>query len=109
PQCILELKEDSRKGVKDLGVKLQDKYEKYLQEIDRIESIKRLEEDLFLQGYRYISGVDEVGRGPLAGPVVSCAVILPIDSKIFHIKDSKKLTSKKREELCEIIQSEAIS
>ena len=58
---------------------------------------------------QYICGIDEVGRGPLAGPVMAGAVILPRDARILHINDSKKLTPKRREELYEVIREEAIS
>ncbi len=61
------------------------------------------------KGYKYIAGVDEVGRGPLAGPVVCCAVIMPLDQLIEGVDDSKKLTEKKRETLAEIIKEKAIS
>lgn len=57
----------------------------------------------------YICGIDEVGRGPLAGPVVACAVILPKDSRILYVNDSKKLSEKRREELYDIITAEAVS
>lgn len=57
----------------------------------------------------YICGIDEAGRGPLAGPVVAGAVVLPKDARILYINDSKKLSEKKREELFEVIKKEAIS
>jgi len=57
----------------------------------------------------YLCGIDEVGRGPLAGPVVACAVILPKDHGILYLNDSKKLTAKKREELYEVILEKAVS
>ena len=63
---------------------------------------------LFKEGYQYIAGVDEVGRGPLAGPVVACAVILPKDYKNEDLNDSKKLSEKKRNELYDIIMRDAI-
>lgn len=56
-----------------------------------------------------IAGIDEVGRGPLAGPVLTCSVILPSDHMILYLNDSKKLSEKKRNELYDIILSEAIS
>ena len=59
--------------------------------------------------YEFICGIDEVGRGPLAGPVVAGAVVLPKESRILYINDSKKLSAKKREELFEVIQKEAVS
>ncbi len=61
------------------------------------------------QGFTYICGVDEVGRGPLAGPVVCAAVIMPLDDVIDGVDDSKKLTAKKRETLSEIIRQKAIA
>ena len=57
----------------------------------------------------YICGIDEVGRGPLAGPVVACAVILPKDCDILYLNDSKQLSAKKREELYDIINEKAVS
>lgn len=61
------------------------------------------------KGLKFIAGVDEVGRGPLAGPVVCCAVIMPLDDLIEGVTDSKKLTEKKREKLSEIIKEKALS
>ena len=60
-------------------------------------------------GANYVAGVDEVGRGPLAGPVVCCAVIMPKDDFIDGIDDSKKLSEKKREALFDVIKSKAIA
>ena len=60
-------------------------------------------------GCKFVAGVDEVGRGPLAGPVVCCAVIMPMDDVIEGIDDSKKLSEKKREKLAELIKQKAIS
>ena len=57
----------------------------------------------------YIAGVDEVGRGPLAGPVVAAAVILPADHEIMRLNDSKKLSAKRREEMDRVIRQEAVS
>ena len=57
----------------------------------------------------WICGIDEVGRGPLAGPVVAGAVILPHDSKILYLNDSKQLTAKKRGELYDVIMREAVA
>ena len=61
------------------------------------------------QGYQFICGVDEAGRGPLAGPVCAAAVILPMDIDIPGLNDSKKLTDKKRRELFPIICQQAIA
>ncbi len=78
------------------------------QEILRQERMKETENRLFGEGYRYIAGVDEAGRGPLAGPVYAAAVILPPDIRLDGINDSKKLSPKKREELFDEITEKAI-
>lgn len=67
------------------------------------------ERDCIAQGYKVICGVDEAGRGPLAGPVCAAAVILPMDEHIPGLNDSKKLSDKKRRELCPIIKAKAIA
>ena len=67
------------------------------------------ERKLYEDGYRYICGVDEVGRGPLAGPVVCAAVIMPLDELIDGVDDSKKLTAKRREKLDILIRERAIA
>lgn len=61
--------------------------------------MRELERELWNQGYRFVIGVDEAGRGPLAGPVVAAAVFLPQDVELPEVRDSKKLTAKKRTEL----------
>lgn len=76
-------------------------------EKERIEGLKVYEKQY--ESFGYVCGVDEVGRGPLAGPVVAGAVILPSDCEILYINDSKKLSEKKREELYPIIMEQAIS
>ena len=68
-----------------------------------------LENEIYDEGWRLLCGVDEAGRGPLAGPVCAAAVILPRDLEIAGLNDSKKLTEKKREELFAIIRAEAIA
>ena len=68
-----------------------------------------IENSLHKQGYKRIVGIDEAGRGPLAGPVVSVAVILPPDTDIFLTKDSKKLTEKQRKKLVPVIKEKALS
>ncbi|MGN0327340.1 MAG: ribonuclease HII [Lachnospira sp.] len=76
-------------------------------EKERIEAMREFEEKY--NSFSYICGIDEAGRGPLAGPVVAGAVILPKDSRILYVNDSKKLSEKKREELFEVIKGEAVS
>ena len=76
-------------------------------EIKRTEEMSVYEKRFADKGL--IAGIDEVGRGPLAGPVVACAVILPADRPILYLNDSKKLTAKKREELFDVIMREAVA
>lgn len=79
------------------------KEERIQKQIERLAEMKKPEAELHKQGYRYIAGVDEVGRGPLAGPVVTAAVVLPEDFDVLGVDDSKKLSEKRREELYEKI------
>lgn len=81
--------------------------EKLKAEMARIDALKEYERKYEREGY--VCGIDEVGRGPLAGPVVACACILPKDCNILYINDSKKLSKKKREELYDIIMKEAVA
>ena len=71
--------------------------------------MKEFENELYESGIKYIAGIDEVGRGPLVGPVVTAAVILPKDFYDERINDSKKLTEKKREQLYDVIMENAVS
>ena len=98
---------DDRTGVVKELEKARLRYEKYLQEVERTYRLSEYERKY--SGYAYVCGLDEVGRGPLAGPVVAGAVILPKDCDILYINDSKKLTEKKREELYDIIMEKAIA
>lgn len=78
-------------------------------EEERLQKLKAYEMELYKSGLQYICGIDEAGRGPLAGPVVVGCVILPKDSFIEGINDSKKIAEKKREKLYEEITKQAIS
>lgn len=78
-------------------------------ELLRLQEIRKIEEDIYSQGTNYICGIDEAGRGPLAGPVVVASVIMPKDSMIEGVNDSKKISEKKREKLYEEIIENAIS
>jgi len=77
-------------------------------EFARLDALRAYENDLYAAGLRLVAGVDEVGRGPLAGPVMACAVILPVDARICGVNDSKKLSAKKREALAEEIKQTAV-
>ena len=85
-------------------LKRQAKLEK---ERARIETMKVYEKEY--ESHGWICGIDEVGRGPLCGPVVASAVILPKDCQILYLNDSKKLSEKKREELYDVIMEQAIA
>lgn len=78
-------------------------------ELERLAKLKEIEKDLYKKGFNNICGIDEAGRGPLAGPVVVAGVIMPKDSMIEGINDSKKVSEKKREKLYDLIIEEAIS
>ncbi len=78
-------------------------------ELERLTNLKQIEEEMHNQGINCICGIDEAGRGPLAGPVVVAAAIMPRDSMIEGVNDSKKLSEKKREALYELITKEAIA
>ena len=107
PAQIALYQEDERKGVQNFLLSQQKKVDKYYQEIERIENLCQYEKEY--SQYDFICGIDEVGRGPLAGPVVAGAVVLPKGSRILYINDSKKLSAKKREKLFDIIKEEAVS
>lgn len=78
-------------------------------EIERLTKLKEIEKDLYSKGFKNICGIDEAGRGPLAGPVVVAGVIMPENSMIEFVNDSKKVTEKRREKLYDVIKEEAIS
>lgn len=87
--------------------RLRKKEEKLRKELERLEVMSAYEKE-YAQ-YTYICGIDEVGRGPLAGPVVACAVVLPKDVTILYLNDSKKLSEKKRELLYDEIMEKAVA
>ena len=78
-------------------------------ELERLTNLKKEEKEFYKKGIKLIAGIDEAGRGPLAGPVVVACCIMPENSMIEGINDSKKISEKKRENLYEIIANEAIS
>ena len=108
PEFIEEYINDGRPGVSKIIGMAQKRMEKLRIEKERIEALKEYEKAYWPE-YDYIGGIDEVGRGPLAGPVVTACVILPKDCSILYINDSKKLSASKREELYEVIMKEAVS
>lgn len=98
---------DSRKGVQDLIAKTVKERERLQIELERLEGMKQFEKKYV--DYTAICGIDEAGRGPLAGPVVAGAVILPKDCSILYLNDSKQVSASRREELFDEIQEKAIA
>lgn len=107
PFFIESYKGDARAGVQRLVKQAGRRVEKDAAERARIYALGDYERRYAYAAY--VCGVDEVGRGPLAGPVVAGAVILPKDCGILYINDSKKLSAAKREELCDVIMEQAVA
>ncbi len=106
PELLLAYESDKRAGVQNLIKSATKRIEALEKEKQRTESLKAYEREY--EAFGYVCGIDEVGRGPLAGPVVAGAVILPKDCSILYLNDSKQLSEKKREELYDIIMAEAV-
>ena len=106
PEFIKAYEQDERAGVKKLVETAGKRLAALEKEKQRIEKLREFEERY--REYEFICGIDEAGRGPLAGPVVAGAVILPRDCRILYINDSKQLSEKKREELYDIIMEKAV-
>ena len=104
-----ELGKDPRAGVQKEIQKRKREIQAELEEINRLETMLRYEKELYAEGINLIAGVDEVGRGPLAGPVVAAAVILPKDCKIKGLNDSKKIPKKKHMEIFQAIKNQALA
>ena len=106
-ELIAEYAASDKAGI----IKLVEKYRKQLDmlqaERERVENMLAFEKEYSM--YSNICGIDEAGRGPLAGPVVAAAVILPKDARLLYVNDSKQLSEKKREELYDVIMREAVS
>ncbi len=107
PALFQKYEKDSRSGVITICKQYRARLEAHEKELQRLDYMSQYEKQF--KDYTYICGIDEVGRGPLAGPVIACAVILPKDCSILYINDSKQLTEKKREELCDQIISQAVA
>ncbi|HHU64365.1 MAG TPA: ribonuclease HII [Clostridiales bacterium] len=106
---IAKLMADDRKNVRALGLRLQKRLNRDKLELERLRSLWRYEQQAIDHGYGYIVGVDEAGRGPLAGPVVAAAVVLKDYADIKGIDDSKKISPLKRERLYDDIINKAVS
>lgn len=99
---------DIRIGVQKAIVQRKKAIQAEIDEDVRLETMLRYEKELYQKGYQAIAGIDEVGRGPLAGPVVTACVILPKDCKIRHLNDSKKIPKKHHEEIYEEVLARAL-
>lgn len=106
-QILANLSQDPRAGVQKLVQKYRKNMELLKQERDRTEEMLRFEKEYRTMGL--ICGIDEAGRGPLAGPVVAGAVILPETERILWLNDSKKLSPARREELYQVIMDKAVA
>lgn len=104
---IDSFRNDERAGVQKIIAQYEKKQSNYEKELKRLEMMRQYEEEY--KDSPYICGIDEVGRGPLCGPVVAAAVILPKDVQILYINDSKQLSEKKREALYDEIMEKAIA
>ena len=104
-----EFEKDSRSGVQKEIEKRKKAIQAEIDENLRLEAMLRYEKELYVQGINLIAGVDEVGRGPLAGPVVAAAVILPQNCKIKGLNDSKKIPKKKHEEIFQAVKENALA
>ena len=107
PELMGIYHEDGRVGVGKILERAQKKLDTYNKELDRVQSMLSYERQY--GEYGVICGIDEAGRGPLAGPVVAAAVILDVNCPILYVNDSKKLSEKKREELYDEIMEKAVS
>ena len=104
-----ELILDGRAGVQAAISKRKRELQKQVDEDLRLEKMLAYEKELYTQGIQLIAGVDEVGRGPLAGPVVAAAVILPKGCKIPGLNDSKKIPKSKHKEIYEAVLQNAVA
>ena len=109
PEQIAMLQADERSGVKKLLAAYYKRLEKAALEQARFESMLTYEKEYYAQGMQYVAGVDEAGRGPLAGPLVIAAVILPQAVFIAGLNDSKQLSAAKREQLYDEIIAKAVA
>jgi ribonuclease HII len=106
---IKQLSADSRAGARRLAEQYLAKRERDMRERKRLKAMLQYEQEARKNGFTYIAGVDEAGRGPLAGPVMAAAVILPENYELVGLNDSKKLSPQKREDLYQSIVRDAVA
>jgi ribonuclease HII len=108
PRALSALKNDPRAGARALWATHEAQKRNGLKEAARLDALLAHEQRLWSQGLEWIGGLDEVGVGPLVGPVVAAVVVLPQGARIDGVDDSKKLSKKKREQLSDVIQAQAL-
>ncbi|ADG82885.1 Ribonuclease H [Thermincola potens JR] len=109
PGFLELMAQDSRAGVRNLYLTCKKRLEAMEKEKERLNALLKYERELWAAGYTLVAGIDEAGRGPLAGPVVAAAVILKQGDLIEGLNDSKKLSPEKRSELEEVIKERAVA
>lgn len=108
-EIIAYLEQDERLSVKKMLKQWHKKQVLYKKEVSRLHKLYKYEKEYYRQGYNLIAGVDEAGRGPLAGPLVVASVILPPEAQILQLNDSKQLSAKVREKVYQEIKTTAIN
>lgn len=108
-QVVEVLGSDPRGGAQKLVRQCRARLEALERERERLQRMYTYERQLWAKGYKLVAGINEVGRGPLAGPVVAAAVILPGEVELFGLEDVKRLSSKRRKELYDLIQEKAVA
>lgn len=108
-RTVRALRKDHRAGIRALAESYLKKRAREQAEVDRMEQLWQYERMLSDKGYKMIAGIDEAGRGPLAGPVVASAVILPLHAEISGLNDSKQLSAEQREHLFHEIRQQAVT
>ncbi|MBS7576512.1 MULTISPECIES: ribonuclease HII [unclassified Enterococcus] len=106
---LIKLQNDARKGVQKIVQQRLKQIKAIEVEQQRLEWLLRYEQELYQHGFTKIAGIDEVGRGPLAGPVVAAAVILPQNAKIIGLNDSKKIPKAQHQKIYQAVKSQAIA
>lgn len=109
PEIVEKLEKDPRVSVAKLLAKWRAMQIRNQLELDRLKRLYDYETNFYKQGYSMVAGIDEAGRGPLAGPVTIGCVILPLGCHLPNLNDSKKLTAKQREELYYLIKEKALA
>lgn len=108
-ELLEDLKNDERKGIQTLIERYEKKEQKKRQQLERYQQMLTFEEKAIAAGHKWVAGVDEAGRGPLAGPVTAAAVILPHDFLLPGLNDSKQLKEEERNRFYQVITEKAIS